>query len=135
MEREIKFRVFDIENKNMIYLSESQMSSYSLSMNNRFWSLFDGDERGCGNADSSGILMQFTGMKDKNGNKIYEGDVCSYKQDVSNSKERIGFVHYDSEMCFFGLSGIEELSFISTYEIEVIGDIYRNPELIQINRK
>lgn len=73
------------------------------------------------------ILMQSTGLKDKNGVEIYEGDI------VENSHKEIGFIKNCSDaFCFnrqewnFYLSGIGAGS-----PFEILGNIYENPELLE----
>lgn len=69
-------------------------------------------------------MRQFTGLHDRNGREIYEGDVCKYSHFV-------GIVKY-SDGCFRITDGKHSAYFISTdcREIEVIGNIYENLELI-----
>ena len=87
------------------------------------------------------IIMQYTGKKDKNGIEIYEGDICKtnddfYKDDKKNKKLLIT-IKWSQEACaYFACKGKEEvpLSWFSHFEfstIEVIGNIYENPELIK----
>ncbi len=70
------------------------------------------------------ILMQCTGLKDKNGKLIYEGDILRI-----NNKE-IQPVEYMECYAQFHIErhGVVESFFANTYE--VIGNIYENPELL-----
>jgi len=72
--------------------------------------------------DECSFIMQFTGLKDKNGKEIYEGDLLThkfYKKPVA--------VEWDNCLAMF-TSG--DISLTGTTSLEVIGNIYENPELI-----
>jgi|SRR3990167_5855617 len=74
-------------------------------------------------------LMQFTGLKDKNGKEIYEGDILSSKPLTKKETERIGtsnniVVEWNKEYACFNIGYPE-------YEHEIIGNIYENPELLK----
>lgn len=80
------------------------------------------------------ILMQYTGLKDKNGKEIYEGDIIRTKYMdktfivwVEYSDEYAEFVTKCKEILFFD----EPLSDIGRADREVIGNIYDNPELLE----
>lgn len=76
-------------------------------------------------------LMQYTGLKDKNGKEIYEGDVCiNLELPCSES-----FVcRYSNEFAMFEFWNEETetgLGCAAYDELEIIGNIYENPELIR----
>lgn len=70
------------------------------------------------------IPLQYTGVNDKNGKEIYEGDIVNYFRDgLATVKFQSGCFIIDGKSdrdTFFDLAG----------EIEVVGNIYENPELL-----
>lgn len=89
-------------------------------------------------------LMQYTGLKDKNGVEIYEGDVIKAKHD--DGRYDVGEVVYGSKGAFClhlpnVATGIKTplLNYIhgimfAEFDFEVIGNIYENPELLESNQ-
>ena len=68
-------------------------------------------------------LMQYVGCKDKNNKEIYEGDIVK-------TKEHIGQIIYSKGMFFIDVKGDFYLPIYNVSEfMEVIGNIYENPEL------
>lgn len=75
-------------------------------------------------------LMQYTGLKDKNGVEIYEGDIYRYEYYTGSGVEyRNSVVEWETtEVAHEGVFHGYELN---NYEIEVIGNIYENQELVK----
>jgi len=78
------------------------------------------------------ILMQFTGLHDKNGKEIYEGDIVKYQvpkyEDgdlIYTNRTIVGDVYFNCGMYWFG-----SLHSILPTRMEIIGNIYENPELL-----
>ena len=81
-------------------------------------------------------LMQSTGLKDKNGKEIFEGDILACKTDdeVINLN-----IFWDEEHALFMFESkkynkqepLAELVENNTYPFEIIGNIYENPELLE----
>lgn len=80
------------------------------------------------------VLMQYTGLKDKNGKEIYEGDILKSVAYAIN-KEVTGIVKYNNDLAHFYLEvdSNKRIVFLGLINTEVIGNIYENPELLNEN--
>jgi len=76
------------------------------------------------NANNEKALMQFTGLKDKNGVEIYEGDRVQWINGDTKQKEN-AIVEWDDEFAGFGF---QSHCLDWNHELTVIGNIYDNSE-------
>jgi|SRR5690625_3407062 len=76
-------------------------------------------------------LMQYTGLKDKNGKEIYEGDVIKYVY----RKPMLPELYVVKDMTnYHDMRILEKIISKPLSAIEVIGNIYENPELLEVKK-
>lgn len=120
--REIKFRAWDKVNELM---SEVTSLTYN-NINQQLTILNKKGHFSCLFCDV--VLMQYTGLKDKNGLEIYEGDIIELYLD---GKYISNYICEFKDGCFmFKEIGSDWIGRITNADIEIIGNIYKNPELL-----
>lgn len=145
MNREIKFRAWDKKEKYIADVYEIDFCNENVILLD--YGAIDEFETHSRNFDEI-ELLQHTGLKDRNGKEIYEGDIIR-KFNYLGEECSINKIVWDSTLCtgchtemikdFISPKGYgrEEVSIgLSVREceyIEVIGNIYENPELLERN--
>lgn len=144
MQDRFKFRVWDKENKCLHYPTrysnftivngivvkiESYPIANSAYLGKRIAWEFD-----------YAVIMQCTGLKDKNGKLIYEDDIVRFKDNITinGSKTHIAVIEHNEAFNSFmyhaecmGLYTVNKAQ-NKQFNVEVIGNIYENPELLEV---
>jgi len=133
MNREIKFRAYsDSFKENTMFYDVEMMLK-----NDGIWWVCNNKTRMFQTGSRTHAIMQFTGLHDKNGKEIYEGDILK----VTDEEDGIihALVEWGNEYPAFTLSpSIEDLEYNSLQHAtlvctcEIIGNIYENPELLEV---
>ena len=107
--REIKFRAWDKENKKIISWEDIKVYEDNSPYLSDYFNF----------KNTPIILMQYTGLKDKNGKEIYEGDIVYSTYYRHNIEIEDIFTMY------------KWFDYPESEEFEIIGNIYENPELLK----
>lgn len=126
--REIKFRAWD--GKNMRYPKNAN-SDYLIHFGGFCMQITEGMAvDGCPpiiNRRDSWIVMQYTGLLDKNGKEIYEGDIAK------SNYGKLYQIKWGDEGYWMAdpLNATGDWFFLFDFTWEIIGNIYENPELLE----
>lgn len=125
--RDIEFRGKQTDNGEWVYGVPTKDGRGEMVM---VENIFECEEYNCRGANclyvDENTVGQYTGLRDKNGTKIFEGDIVLLKGDEEPYQ-----VAFD-ESCFqvYGNSICYVMDNFYDHDIEVIGNIYDNPELL-----
>lgn len=140
MNREIKFRVFDKNTKKMYSPTTGRACGvdYQVSFWDVGWELVEITAKGwkvlCSqdsDVRDDGVVMQFTGLKDKNGKEIFEDDILKTNRgifEVFYRQEFAGFYCKKKDWIDL-LTSSGRADNLELYE--VIGNIWQDPELLE----
>ena len=132
--REIKFRAWDKKWKRMLVVSELEFNNVSGKLQGILTN--DPNLQGYGGAGVSIFtdldqvdLMQYTGLKDKNGVEIYEGDIVRLS---------LGWITVKAEVKYSGSQFIVDIDSVMSrsldaYLVKIIGNKFQNPELLEVS--
>jgi uncharacterized phage protein (TIGR01671 family) len=123
--RELKFRVWDKLQERFIKCDEGYQGHYVLSLKGEYHNLLNGS------GGKECVVQQYTGLKDKNGVDIYEGDIVKATSDQYENENFVGKVIFD-EGCFLTWVNTNDIRGIwGEDDIEVIGNIFENSEQLE----
>ena len=105
-------------------------------LRNRVYVEWDDTLSGTENIDDNGILMQSTGLFDKNGKEIFESDIVEWEHKDTGQLVR-GIVKYDTELGFWGMTDarfndLTAIGYLANQKVTVLGNVYQNKELVEV---
>jgi uncharacterized phage protein (TIGR01671 family) len=139
--REIKFRA---------WIKKDEYMAYPKSSDHDYCMICNGDGFGVAWSDEDWLkqddfeIMQYTGLKDKNGTDIYEGDVVNFEYEYPGTvngeprevRKRLGKIVWQKFRATWAIklsayANNDLYKYVQGYGVEVIGNIYENPELLE----
>lgn len=120
----IKFRAWDIDSKKMLDVKAIDWDDKGniISINYPEGKLYPDEDYG-----DHVVLMQFTGMCDKNGKEIYEGDIL----DTGKYEKKYGIVKWNEKDASFRITNVSSTTIGKANKFyEIVGNIYENQDLL-----
>lgn len=129
MNRTIKFRVWD--NKTKIYYSPEYLKHFKVSIGYDGKIIYQNFICGDKKVGEEVFVQQFTGLLDKNGREIYEGDIINVTDFEFKNLEVIISEYGPAFILILEQGGLYLLWEIRNKSFEVIGNTFENPELLK----
>lgn len=132
-----KFRAWNVKKRKMVYLKNRPDSKDVVEFNKDgewniiCWEEGDKDEGTLASSEDGDILMISTGVKDRYGKDIYEGDIIE-DNGWQYGGERLKVEHDNGAFfMFIEIKRGENLGFGDDIECEIIGNIYEDTKLLK----
>ncbi len=125
--REIKFRVWDKELKFMV-----DPLRYFVKMNGSIWFDLGGGDNDLIKQTFKLELMQYTGLKDKDGKEIYEGDIVTQNLYFDVKKKEPVYFEVIFQNAGWKVRDKKGLTFRIGEHSKIAGNIHENPEILHL---
>jgi hypothetical protein len=117
MSRELRVRAWDRSKKEWVTAKLDSM---------RAWTISNGQHL----SDDMEPWEQYTGLKDKNGKEIYEGDILIWVYEGKKIDGPSVVEYWEGDACWMEVPTLNGMSSAHCEHYEVIGNIHENPELV-----
>ncbi|MFN5422094.1 MAG: YopX family protein [bacterium] len=131
MNREMKFRVWDKEDKKYVSPSHIAINGNGILLITNSGMYLDFKNEHYAHLSQKYIVQQWTGCYDKNHTPIYEGDIVKVYSEEFENENFTGKVIFDEGSFLTWINKNDIRSVWSGDDIEVIGNIMENPELLK----
>lgn len=126
MSRVLEFRAWDKLAETFVFADKGYQGHFILDLNGQFYNLQNGS------GGNEYIVQQYTGLKDKNGKKIFEGDILmiEFHKNSEEPPRYYPIEFYQGSFCI-NCGSEDGCLMMHNGEYEVVGNIFQNPELIK----
>lgn len=135
--KEIKYKIWDRQEKHFLSLSDySKLGAIHVARNGIIE--FSSDYFFILNSMMQKdvfVILQYTGRNDRKNNEVYFGDICRYWDDSNTEQIGVvkdyGYSHAYIEAIGGDEEGNQDIDLHPDYDIEVIGNVFENPEMAE----